>query len=130
MSACLPNPMLTIAPVARGNGYPALCCGLFFGVARWASDPVGLATVTFDGVHAGSEIRVYLPDGTGAAGVEDCSANHILSWGVYASGSANNTARVVIVHPAYKIKEFNYTASIGASSIPVQQEADKWYSNP
>lgn len=48
---------------------------------------------------------------------------------MYAPGSPNNTVTVRIVHPTYKIKEFDYTASTGAVSLPVQQEIDKWYSN-
>lgn len=94
------------------------------------TDPVGTTTVTFDGVNAGSEIRIYLPDGTEVAGVETCEANHILTWSVYAPGSPNNTVRIVIVHLDYKIKEFIYVSRIGAQSIPVQQEPDKWRSNP
>ena len=97
---------------------------------RLPTDPIGSTTVTFDGVHAGSEIRVQLPDSSEAAGVETCDDNHALTWSVYASGSANNTVRIVIVHPDYKIKEFSYTSRVGAQSIPVQQEPDKWYSNP
>ena len=94
------------------------------------TDPIGNAVVTFQGVNANSEIRIFLPDGTEAAGVESCNANHQLTWDVYAPGSENNTVTIRIVHPDYKIKEFTYTASIGAQSIPVQQELDKWYSNP
>lgn len=101
-----------------------------FGRQRLPADPIGQTTVTFDGVNAGSEIRVYLPDGSEAAGVESCDDNHVLTWSVFASGSANNVVRIVIVHPDYKIKEFSYTSRIGAQSIPVQQEPDKWYSNP
>lgn len=87
-------------------------------------------TVTFAGVNAGSEIRVYLPDGTEAAGVESCDANHVLTWTVYAEGNANNVVTVRIVNTAYKIKEFSYTASAGVQTLPVQQELDKWYVNP
>lgn len=94
------------------------------------TDPVGTATVTFSGVQAGSEIRVYLPDGAEAAGVETCDANHVLSWPFYVSGSALNTVTIRIVNTAYKIKEFDYTCSLGAQTLPVQQEADKWYVNP
>lgn len=100
------------------------------GVCSLPTDPVGTTDVTFDGVNAGSEIRVYLPDGTEAAGIESCAADQVLSWSVYAPGSPNNTVTVRIVHPTYKIKEFDYTASTGAVSLPVQQEIDKWYSNP
>jgi len=95
-----------------------------------ATDPVGTTTVTFSGVNAGSEIRVYLPDATEAAGVETCDANHVLTWSVYAAGSPNNTVTIRIVNTAYKIKEFSYTSTLGAQTLPVQQEADKWYSNP
>lgn len=93
-------------------------------------DPVGTTTVTFTGVNANSEIRVYLPDATEVAGIETCAADQALTWSVYAGGSANNTVRIVIVHPDYKIKEFTYNVSLGNQSLPIQQELDKWYSNP
>jgi hypothetical protein len=112
----------------RGHMVPS--AGLIISKGRLATDSIGNTTVTFQGVNANSEIRVYLPDGTEAAGVELCDADHVLTWGVYSAGSANNTVRVVVVHPDYKIKEFNYTASAGNASLPIQQEADKWYSNP
>jgi hypothetical protein len=95
-----------------------------------STDPIGTTTVTFQGVNAGSEIRVYLPDGTEVAGIESCAANQALTWPVYAGGSANNTVRVVVVNTAYKIKEFTYDVALGNQSLPIQQEADKWYSNP
>ena len=95
-----------------------------------ATDPIGTTTVTFAGVNAGSEIRVYLPDGTEAAGVETCDANHVLTWSVYAPGSSNNTVTIRIVNTAYKIKEFSYTSVAGTQSLPVPQEADKWDVNP
>ena len=104
--------------------------GVVLSRGRLATDSIGNTTVTFQGVNANSEIRIYLPDGTEAAGVELCDANHVLTWGVYSPGSANNTVRVVVVHPDYKIKEFDYTAAAGNASIPIQQELDRWYKNP
>lgn len=95
-----------------------------------STDPVGSTTVTFAGVNAGSEIRVYLPDGSEAAGVESCAADQVLTWPVYVSGSPSNTVRVVVVNTAYKIKEFNYAVTLGNQSLPIQQEPDTWYSNP
>lgn len=126
--AGIPNPACQFFPLGRGN--VVHLGGVALGVARLPTDPVGTTTVTFDGVNAGSEIRIYLPDGTEVAGVETCEANHILTWIVYAPGSPNNTVRIVIVHLDYKIKEFTYVSRIGAQSIPVQQEPDKWRSNP
>ena len=101
-----------------------------YSVLTLPTDPIGSTTVTFSGVHAGSEIRVSLPDMTEVAGIETCVDDQVLNWSVYAAGSPNNTVRVVIVHLDYKIKEFTYVSHIGAQSIPVQQEPDKWRSNP
>lgn len=128
MSAGIPSPSWQFMGLSRGKTITSV--GVSLGVCRLPTDPVGTTNVTFDGVNAGSEIRVQLPDLSEAAGVEACDDNHVLTWSVYASGSANNTVRIVIVHPDYKIKEFSYTSRVGAQSIPVQQEPDKWYSNP
>lgn len=122
------SPIVKIVDVSKVGMAPIQT--QIYGVQRLPTDPIGSTTVTFDGVHAGSEIRVQFPDLSEAAGVETCDYNHVLTWSVYASGSANNTVRIVIVHPDYKIKEFSYTSRVGAQSLPVQQEPDKWYSNP
>lgn len=135
---CVPLMMFGRSRLPRVVGFsddeigprPASGIGPIIGRMRLPNDPVGTTTVTFSGVHADSEIRVYLPGSVEAAGVESCVSNQVLSWPVYAANSPNNEVRVVIVHLDYKIKEFDYTATTGAQSIPVQQEPDKWYSNP
>ena len=99
------------------------------GRLRLPSDPIGIAEVTFAGVVAGSEIRCFRADGSEAGGVESAVANQVLSWGVYAD-AAQNAVTIRVIHPAFKIREFTYTAQVGAQSIPVQQEPDKWYRNP
>ena len=81
--------------------------------------------MTFSGVHARSEIRVYDASGNELAGVESCTTNPALTWAL-----STGDVRVVVVHLAYKIKDFQYTPVAGAVSLPVQQEADSWYSNP
>lgn len=124
----IPNPFLTIFGIGRGR---AVDHGLFaVGNARLPSDAIGTATVSFLGVSAGSEIRVYLSDMTELAGIESCAADQVLSWDSYPYGNPNNTVRIVIIHPDYKIKEFTYLSQVGNQTIPVQQEPDKWYSNP
>lgn len=129
MSACIPDPAMTISTAIRGK-IVVSPTAISLGVFALPTDPIGTTSVTFTGVNAGSEIRVYLPDTTELAGVESCANNQVLMWNVYASGSANNTVRIVIIHPDYKIKEFTYLSQTGNQSIPVQQEPDKWYSNP
>lgn len=113
---------------SRGPMVPS--AGLIISRGRLSTDSIGTATITFTGVQANSEIRLYLSDGTEQAGIEDCTADQVLACAAYLAGSANNTVRVVVIHPLYKIKEFTYTVSVGAQTLPIQQEPDKWYSNP
>lgn len=120
---------LSFMRLSVGGCYTAIPGGAVI-KRRLPTDPVGSAAVTFQGVQAGTEIRVYLPDGTEAAGVEDCTADPVLTWPVYAAGSPNNSVTIRIIHTAYKIKEFAYTSTVGNVSIPVQQESDRWYKNP
>lgn len=115
-------------PTLRGRQYSA--AGGFLSAARLATDPIGTATVTFSGVVANSEIRVYDSTGTELAGIEDCGANQVLAWSVYSPGNPNNDVTIRIVKLDKKIKDFPYTSAIGAQAIPIQQEPDPWYSNP
>jgi hypothetical protein len=127
MAKVHPFGAMAFSGLATGRSRPLGLCG--YSVTALPTDPIGTATVTFSGVNANSEIRVYRADGVESAGVELCDANHALTWSVYAPG-ANSIFRVVVVHPDYKIKEFTYTPTVGAQNLPIQQEADKWYSNP
>ena len=94
------------------------------------TDPIGTTTVTFDGVMAGSEIHVYLPDGTELTGVESCDANHALTWPVYVPGSANNTVSITIIKRGLRWQKFNYASKLGAQSIPIFPQPDLGYNNP
>lgn len=82
-------------------------------------------TVTFSGVNAGSEIRVYDSSVNELDGTESCGANHQLTWTIPVGD-----VRIVIIHPDYKIKEFTYASVAGVQTLPVQQERDRWYQNP
>ena len=83
-------------------------------------------TVTFTGVNSGTEIRVYdKVTGTELAGIESCATDQALTWDL----SGNDTT-IRLVNTAYKIKDFDYTPVVGNQSLPIQQEPDKWYSNP
>lgn len=99
-------------------------------IERLDSDSIGYANTTFSGVVAGSEIRVFYPGGIEAAGIESCGSNQVLSWPVYVVGNSQNNVVIRIINNNYKLKEFIYTAKLGDQSLPIQQELDKWYSNP
>ncbi|MEN6629063.1 MAG: hypothetical protein ABFC42_05405 [Sulfuricella sp.] len=100
------------------------------------TDPIGTTTVTFDGVVAGSEIRVYLPDGVGGsagtevAGLDSCVAQQQLTWPVYAAGSPNNTVWIHIIKRGLRWMKFPYASKPGAQSIPIFQNTDLGYNNP
>lgn len=119
-----------IAVSGLGNGRSRSFGAISVAINRMPTDPIGSTTVTFDGVVAGSEIRVYGQDLNELAGIESCSANQVLTWSVYASGSPNNNVTIKIINMAYRIKDFPYVSQLGSLSIPVQMEADKWFSNP
>lgn len=104
--------------------------GASFEYERLPSEPVGSTTVTFSGVVAGLEIRVYDSSRNELAGIESCAADQSLSWSVYAPGSPNNIVQIKIIGFAYKIKDFTYTSTLGNQTIPIQLEADKWALNP
>lgn len=130
----IPNPFLTIFGIERGD---VVDHGLYaIGSCRLPSDSIGSATVTFSGVNAGSEIRVYLPDGpdgsagTEVAGLDSCVANQQLTWDVYSAGSPNNNVWIHILKRGLRWMKFSYTSKVGAQSIPIFQNADLGYNNP
>lgn len=113
---------------SRGLWNPGM--GMFESRQLLTTDPIGTTTVTFSGVAVDSEIRVFLADGTEMAGIESCSLNQQLTWSVYSYGNSNNNVTIRVVNSAYKIIELPYTSSVGSVTIPIQQQKDKWYSNP
>ena len=127
--SCIPQ-MATLVSYPENRGKWSSAGLVCISKQSLPDDPIGTTTVTFSGVKAGTEIRVYLPNGTEVAGVESCDANHVLSWPVYASGSPNNVFRISLLSLNYKNEDFDYTASVGHQSIPIQPKPDKWYSNP
>lgn len=100
------------------------------GIRRNPNDPIGSCSVTFSGVNAGSEIHVYLPDGTEIAGVESCVENQTLVWPVYPVGSANNTVQITIIKRGLRWQKFSYVSTVGDSSIPIFPQPDLGYNNP
>ncbi len=88
-------------------------------------DHPATATVTFSGVIANTEIRVYNASGTEIAGVENCSANQVLEWAL-----TEDPVRVSLLSLPYKNQDFTFTAVAGAQSLPIRQLPDPNYRNP
>jgi len=119
---------IVVFGIDRGRSYDVgvMVCGN----ARWSTDAVANTTVTFDGVIAGSEIRVYDASRNELAGIESCAANQQLTWPVYASGSPNNNVYITILLRGYRIMKFHFTSKIGSQNLPIFMITDLGYSNP
>lgn len=83
-------------------------------------------SVTFQGVVAGSEIHVYDAADNEIAGVESCTANHVLSWSI----PANPNVKVTIIKRGLRWMKFPYASQEGNQSIPIFQSTDLGYNNP
>lgn len=128
MGIVLPNPVVTVMPAATGRVQGAPMPGAV-GAFRKPTDALALISLTFDGVNANSEIRAYLnSDGSEVFGVESCNADHVFTGVAYYG--TGQTVTIKIVHPNYRIKEFEYDIPSSSQILPIQQEPDKWYSNP
>ena len=103
---------------------------LTMGIVLFPTDPIGTTTVTFSGIASGTEIHVYLPDGTEIAGVESCVANQQLTWPVYAAGSPNNIVYITLIKRGLRWMKFNYQSVIGNQVLPIFQNPDLGYNNP
>lgn len=135
MDKLIPDAFGSVAGSARGKSTPSIG-GFGMSVFSFPTDPIGTTTVTFSGVNAGSEIRVYLPDGpdgsagTEVAGLDSCVANQQLTWDVYSAGSPNNNVWIHILKRGLRWMKFSYTSKVGVQSIPIFQNADLGYNNP
>lgn len=128
MSRVHPHALMSFSGLATSRSRAVGMNG--FAVAALPTDPVGNTVVTFEGIVAGSEIHIYLPDGTEVAGTESCAANQSLTWPVYAAGSANNTVTITLIKRGLRWQKFPYQSKVGSQSIPIFQNPDLGYSNP
>jgi hypothetical protein len=114
-------------PATRGPinaGHPHLS------QSRLPDDAVGSVSITFLGIVAGSEVRVFGLDGIERAGVESCSANQVLTLPVFTTGSDSNNVTVHIANFGYALLQFPYTTPGKDQSLPIQMQADPWAVNP
>lgn len=125
-----PGKGMTVFAAVGMPDYNVTVWGVSTAIERLPTEPIGSTQVTFSGVNAGSEIRVYLPDGTEAAGIEECNANHVLTWHVYGPESPSNTVSITLLKRGFRWQKFLYTSSIGNVNLPIFQITDLGYRNP
>jgi hypothetical protein len=87
-------------------------------------------TLTFDGVPAGTEIRIYDQLGASAvelAGVESSAANPSLTVTYTGPGQV---VWVTVASLTRKLQQFQLTVPAEDTTVPMQMSLDPWYSNP
>lgn len=87
-------------------------------------------TITFDGVPAGTEIRIYDQLGAAAvelAGVESSAANPSLTVTYTGPGQV---VWVTVASLTRKLQQFQLTVPAEDTTVPMQMSLDPWYSNP
>jgi len=131
MTVLVPSPYGVVGgAVTRGKTSPVMSSGTSFGLYPFASDPVGIIALRFSGIKAGSELHLFLPDGTLHASVESVTANQEITVNRFASGNPNNNVRVLIVSLGYENLDFQYDLPTANSIVPVFQRIDRNYRNP
>lgn len=91
--------------------------------------PLDGYALTLSGLPHEAEVRCYV-------GAKDGTATEI--GGTETSGttftfthySAGQSGFIHVIHPDYKLKEFDYTYAASDREIPMQMDRDTWYSNP
>lgn len=94
------------------------------------TEPVGLISLRFSGIKAGSELHIYYQDGSKGASIESAVDNQQVTVQRYVTGSPFNTVRVLIASLGFENLDFNIELPASDSSIPVFQRIDRAYRNP
>ena len=131
MTVLIPSPYGVVGgAVTRGKTSPVMSSGTSFGLCRFTSDPTSILTLRFSGIKAGSELHLFLPNGTLHASVESVTANQEIVVNRFASGNPNNNVRVLIVSLGHENLDFPFELPTRDSVVPVFQRIDRNYRNP
>ena len=96
-------------------------------------------TLTLSGIVSGSEVRIQQARGVNPSGAElyhvesvPASAGGIVEWTYNYSDYGDNYYIDVIVHNVYytHLRIDDILLPAANSTIPIQQQSDRWYSNP
>lgn len=107
----------------------AACVG--YGVQRLPTDPVGSATLTFSGLQAGSDIVVTLAGTSTELLNVDAHAGTSYGWlsDRYVAPTLVDIGIFKVGFVPYTVVR-NFTLPLTATTLPINQVADRNYSNP
>lgn len=116
-------------PAYNNGGSEAIDIGAYEHDPGFGPHPA-TTTLTFDGVPAGTEIRIYDQLGASAvelAGVESSAANPSLTVNYTGPGQV---VWVTVASLTRKLQQFQLTVPAEDTTVPMQMSLDPWYSNP
>jgi hypothetical protein len=116
-------------PAYNNGGSEAIDIGAYEHDPGFGPHPA-TTTLTFDGVPAGTEIRIYDQLGASAvelAGVESSAANPSLTVTYTGPGQV---VWVTVASLTRKLQQFQLTVPAEDTTVPMQMSLDPWYSNP
>lgn len=127
MTACIPVPRFTFAPVATSRMH-ASACGTSVGVFRLPTDPLFYADLVLQNIVSGSRYRVTIDsDGTElATGVAGSTEVTLSGLAVYSNPQLVSVViRNASGSPTYKPFETKASMSAGTTSVYVSQIQDE-----
>ena len=132
MTVLAPSPYGVVGgAVTRGRASPVMSSGTSFGVCRFTSDPVGVFTLRFRNLVAGSRVRVEAADTAEQFDefIASGDSTQLRSLLLFPSGNPRNDLRIKVrkasESPAYRPFESQATAQLGTVTVYVFQEPDE-----
>lgn len=132
MTVLVPSPYGVVGgAVTRGKTSPVMSSGTSFGLCRFASDPVGIFTLRFRNLVAGSRVRVEAADTAEQFDefIASGDSTQLRSLPLFPSGNPRNDLRIKVrkasESPAYRPFESQATAQPGTVTVYVFQEPDE-----
>ena len=132
MTILVPSPYGVVGgAVTRGRASPVMSSGTSFGVCRFTSDPVGIFTLRFRNLVAGSRVRVEAADTAEQFDefIASGDSTQLRSLLLFPSGNPSNDLRIKVrkasESPAYRPFESQATAQLGTVTVYVFQEPDE-----
>ena len=132
MTVLVPSPYGVVGgAVTRGKASPVMSSGTSFGLCRFTSDPVGIFTLRFRNLVAGSRVRVEAADTAEQFDefIASGDSTQLRSLLLFPSGNPRNDLRIKVrkasESPAYRPFESQATAQLGTVTVYVFQEPDE-----
>jgi hypothetical protein len=108
------------------KGVIAVAPGYAAGTQRLAGDPMGVSTLSVDGILLGSEVRLFTADGTEIQGGVESSVSSSMVFN-YSFYSSPRQGFLVVIKPGYRLLRIPFQLYKTVLSYSVLQTLDPAY---